>query len=31
MDVGTVIEAEPACQYFITFCCHAIDGSRGAV
>jgi len=28
---GIALEAEPFHQYFITFCCHATDGSRGAV
>ena len=28
---GMAMEAEPSHQYFITFCCCATDGSRGAV
>jgi len=28
---GMAVEAEPSHQYSITFCCHTIDGSRGAV
>jgi len=29
--VDTAVEVEPFWQYPITFCCHATDGSRGAV
>jgi len=28
---GMAVEVEPFQQYFITFCCHETDGSRGAV
>ena len=28
---GTAIEVEPSCQYSVTFCCYATDGSRGAI
>ena len=28
---GMAIEVEPFHQYFITFCCHMTDGSRGVV
>ena len=28
---GMAVEAEPSCQYSITFCCYVTDGSRGAV
>ena len=28
---GTEGEAEPSCQYYLTFCCCATDGSRGAL
>ena len=31
MDVGMAVEAGPAHQYFIQFCCHATDGSRGTI
>jgi len=32
VSVGAMaVEAEPSYQYFITFCCHVTDGSRGAV
>ena len=31
-DVGSmVVEAQPSHQYSPTFCCHATDGSRGAI
>ena len=28
---GTAVEAEPSCQFPITFCCRVTGGSRGAV
>lgn len=28
---GMAIEAETSQQYYITFCCHVKDGSRGAI
>jgi len=32
MNVGGIaVEAEPSCEYSITFSCHVIDGSRRAV
>jgi len=28
---GMVVEAKPSHQYSVTYCCHMIDGSEGAV
>jgi len=31
-DVGDMaVEVEPSRQYYVKFCCHATDDSRGAV
>ena len=30
-DGEIAVETEPSHQYSIKFCCHAMDGSRGAI
>lgn len=28
-DGGIAVDAEPSCQYSVTFCCHVTDGREG--